>query len=66
MERAASVAKQAIDIGIKVKIGILMLDQEQIFETIKRDGQLRYLKRPEVLYLLMPADPVLVSGKDMM
>ena len=41
MERAANIARQALAKGLKAKIGLLITPgSEQIFETIKRDGQM--------------------------
>ncbi len=45
MSRAANVAKQAADKGIKASIGFLITPgSEQIYETIGRDGQLQTLE----------------------
>lgn len=45
MSRAANVAKQARDQGLKSPIGFLITPgSEQIYETIKRDGQLETLE----------------------
>ncbi len=43
--RAASVARQAIEHGAKTKIHLMVTPgSEQVFETIKRDGQLQVLE----------------------
>jgi aconitate hydratase len=45
MTRAAHVARQAVDHGLKVKCGLLITPgSEQINQTIKRDGQLDVLE----------------------
>ena len=45
IERAADVAKQAIAHGAKVKTHLMVTPgSEQVFETIKRDGQLQLLE----------------------
>jgi aconitate hydratase len=45
MTRAAHVAQQAVDHGLKASIGFLITPgSEQIFETITRDGQLQTLE----------------------
>jgi aconitate hydratase len=45
MSRAANVAQQAADKGIKASIGFLITPgSEQIYETINRDGQLQTLE----------------------
>ena len=45
MSRAAHVANQAIEHGLKASIGFLITPgSEQIYETITRDGQLRALE----------------------
>ncbi len=45
MTRAAHVAQQAVDHGLKASIGFLITPgSEQIFETITRDGQLHTLE----------------------
>ena len=46
MTRAAHVAKQAVDHGIKAKCGLLITPgSEQIYQTINRDGQLDVLEK---------------------
>jgi len=46
MSRAAHIAKQAVDAGVKAHIGFLITPgSEQIFKTIGRDGQLDLLEQ---------------------
>lgn len=64
MERAASVAKQAIDIGIKVKSEFTITPgSEQIFETIKRDGQLEIFEKAGGLVLANACGPCIGQWK---
>ena len=64
MERAASVAKQAIDIGIKVKSEFTITPgSDQIFETIKRDGQLETFEKVGGLVLANACGPCIGQWK---
>jgi len=64
MERAASVAKQAIDIGIKVKSEFTITPgSDQIFETIKRDGQLEIFEKVGGLVLANACGPCIGQWK---
>ncbi|MBS1552284.1 MAG: aconitate hydratase [Bacteroidetes bacterium] len=64
MERAASVAKQAIDIGIKVKSEFTITPgSDQIFETIKRDGQLDIFEKVGGLVLANACGPCIGQWK---
>jgi aconitate hydratase len=64
MERAASVAKQAIDIGIKVKSEFTITPgSDQIFETIKRDGQLEIFEKAGGLVLANACGPCIGQWK---
>ena len=64
MERAASVETQAIEIGIKVKSEFTITPgSDQIFETIKRDGQLETFEKVGGLVLANACGPCIGQWK---
>ncbi len=64
MSRAAHVAKQAVDHGIKASIGFLITPgSEQIFETINRDGQLQTLEEMGGVVLANACGPCIGQWK---
>lgn len=64
MERAASIAKQASEKGIKAKCGFMVTPgSEQIFKTIQRDGQLDLFQKIGGIVLANACGPCIGQWK---
>lgn len=64
MSRAADVAKQASAVGLKIKPGLMVTPgSDQIFETIKRDGQLEALEKIGATVLANACGPCIGQWK---
>lgn len=64
IERTVAVAKQALDAGIKTPIKLLVTPgSEQVFETIKRDGQMAILEKVGCTVLANACGPCIGQWK---
>ena len=64
MSRAADLANQASELGLKVQTGLMVTPgSEQLFETIKRDGQLQSLEKIGATVLANACGPCIGQWK---
>ena len=64
MSRSAHIAKQAAARGLKAKVGLMVTPgSDQIFETIKRDGQMQALEEAGAVVLANACGPCIGQWK---